>query len=179
MKTALISKICISVGAVAILTLHSLHPNWIPRDAITFGLVVIAVLPWLYAVVEEAGFGGYKVKFRALEVKTDQLQANFEKTRTRIDNLVIRSMSLRTLGNLKKVASGNFGVYYLGTGISRELSFLESLGYVSFKCKGIDDIPQNGHERNLNLSDFVELTSFGKEYLELRDVVEQRLTDQR
>ena len=118
---------------------------------------------------------GWKFEFRELEAKTAKLQQEVEATRRRIDNLVITSISPRKHGDLQKIASRNFRPYFLGTGLSRELSYLENIGYINFKCKGIDDIPQNGHEpEELNLADFVEITAFGEEYLALREVVVKR-----
>ncbi|EMI18261.1 hypothetical protein RMSM_04822 [Rhodopirellula maiorica SM1] len=122
--------------------------------------------------------GGWKFEFRELEAKTRKMHQEIEATRRRIDNLIITSISPRTLGNLKKIASHDFKPYFIGTGLSRELSYLESIGYINFRCKGIDDIPKNGHEpRELNLAEFVEITPFGEEYLALRDVVVKRNAD--
>ena len=175
----LASRYVITVAAVALIIVRQIRPDLLPDDTITIALLIVAILPWIEFIVSSAEFpGGWRVQFRELKAETTKLQKEVESTRRRIDDLVITSISPRTLGNLAKIASGNFKPYFLGTGLSRELTYLENIGYISFKCKGIDDIPQNGHEpKELNLADFVQITPFGEEYIALREVIAKRKLD--
>jgi hypothetical protein len=60
-------KIAISIAAVGLIGVHAAWPS-VKVDAVTLGLVIVAILPWLSAVVESAEFpGGWKIKFRDLE----------------------------------------------------------------------------------------------------------------
>src|SRR5207249_5231206 len=60
-------KFFISGAAIALIGAHAAWPN-LKVDAITLGLFIVAVLPWLSTVVESAEFpGGWKIKFRDLE----------------------------------------------------------------------------------------------------------------
>jgi hypothetical protein len=169
-------KVIVSIAALGALLVRVLRRDLIPADAVTVTLIVAAVLPWLGALFDTAEFpGGWKFKFRELENRTNELQDEVEKTRRRIDDLFVSAMSPLALQNLGKIASGNFGPYFLGQGLSWQLLHFASIGYISFKCRGIDEIPQNGHQpKELNLSDFVEVTDLGREYLALRELIDRR-----
>ncbi len=41
----LITKLLFSVGAVALIMIRKIQPNLLPADAVTLGLLVVAVLP--------------------------------------------------------------------------------------------------------------------------------------
>jgi hypothetical protein len=56
----------ISLAAVCVIVIRILFPD-LKIDAITFGLIVVAVLPWLSELIDTAKFpGGWEVKFRDL-----------------------------------------------------------------------------------------------------------------
>jgi hypothetical protein len=60
-------KIPVSVGAVALVAIHLTWPS-LKVDAITLGLAIVAVLPWLSTLLESAKFpGGWEVKFRDVQ----------------------------------------------------------------------------------------------------------------
>lgn len=158
-----------TASALAIIMVRTKYPSLLPDDKITLGLLIAAILPWILSFLSEVELpGGLKFKVRQLENKTAVLEEEVERTRKQIDNLMINSMSPKTLGQLKKISSGKFGTYWLGIGLSRELSYLENIGYITFKppCEGIEDIPKDG--KNLDLSNYVSITPQGKEYLDLR-----------
>ena len=55
-------KVVITTVAVAVIVLRIYHPD-LKIDAITFGLMVVAVLPWLSELIESAKFpGGWEVQ---------------------------------------------------------------------------------------------------------------------
>ena len=169
-------RVIVSAGALIALGVRYYRPYFLVSDALTLGLLVVVILPWAGYLFDSAELpGGWKFKFRELEKKTDALQDQAEKSRQRIDSLLIASMSPLALSNLQKLASGNFGSFYRGQGLTWQLLYFASIGYISFKCRGIDEIPVNGEEPvKLNLSDYVDITDFGREYLALRDVLVKR-----
>lgn len=60
-------KVIISLIALALIAAHLIWPQ-LTVDAITLGLLVVAILPWLSTVIESAKFpGGWEVKFRDLQ----------------------------------------------------------------------------------------------------------------
>jgi hypothetical protein len=59
-------KIVISAAAISVIIVRIWKPD-LKIDAITFGLIVVAILPWLSELIESAKFpGGWEVKFRDL-----------------------------------------------------------------------------------------------------------------
>ncbi len=165
----------ITVGALSAAIAHMLWPKFVP-DAITAGLLFIAVLPWLTPIIksiEVPGVGKLELQVQEVRERQHQLQEEIEKSRYRIYNLVIASMSPLALQNLMKIASGNFGPFFRGQGLTWQLLHFANIGYISFKCRGIDDIPVDG-ERAGNLSEYVEITNLGKEYLILRENIEKQ-----
>jgi hypothetical protein len=63
----MIFKLCISLVAAAAIVLHALLPHF-RIDAITIGLLVIGIIPWLSKVIDSFELpGGWKLKFRDLE----------------------------------------------------------------------------------------------------------------
>jgi len=63
----MIAKILVSAGAVAFIMARLMWPD-LKVDAITLGLVIVAVLPWLSSLIESAKFpGGWEVKFRDVQ----------------------------------------------------------------------------------------------------------------
>lgn len=99
-------KYVVTVFALALVIVRQFNPTLLPDDTITIAPLIVAILPWMPALVGSAEFpGGWKFEFRELEAKTAKLQQEVEATRRRIDNLVITSISPRTLGNLEKIRS--------------------------------------------------------------------------
>jgi hypothetical protein len=61
-------NVAISVCAIGIIIARLIWPN-LKIDAITLGLIIVAILPWLSGLIESAKFpGGWEVKFR--DIKT-------------------------------------------------------------------------------------------------------------
>jgi hypothetical protein len=60
-------KLAISTGAVLVIVARVIWPD-LKVDAITLGLLVVAILPWLSVLIESAKFpGGWEVKFRNVQ----------------------------------------------------------------------------------------------------------------
>lgn len=71
-------KIGITVAAGLLIIARLLWPN-IKIDAITIGLFIAAILPWLTSLIESAKLpGGWEVKFRDLKSASDALPAQAE-----------------------------------------------------------------------------------------------------
>jgi len=59
-------KAAISAAAIGVIILRLRYPE-LKIDAITFGLILVAILPWLSELIESAKFpGGWEIKFRDL-----------------------------------------------------------------------------------------------------------------
>jgi hypothetical protein len=57
-------KAIISLGGIGVILLRIYYPD-LKIDAITLGLIIVVVLPWLSELIESAKFpGGWEVKFR-------------------------------------------------------------------------------------------------------------------
>lgn len=66
-------KLLISLAALVLLIVHLAFPK-LKVDAITLGLFVLLVLPWLSALVKSAEFpGGWKVEFQELKDASDKV----------------------------------------------------------------------------------------------------------
>jgi hypothetical protein len=89
-KKRSIFQIVISITAIALIVLHGQCPKVLPSDTITIGLVGVAILPWLFDVLEEAELSGWgKIKFRKLEARTEELLQITAETQRRLDQLIV------------------------------------------------------------------------------------------
>ena len=67
MRDHFVLKVAISLGAALVVVARLIWPD-LKIDAVTFGLLVLAVLPWMTTLIESAKFpGGWEVKFRSVE----------------------------------------------------------------------------------------------------------------
>jgi hypothetical protein len=122
---------------------------------------------------------GLEIKLQKLDTKVNatndklkEAQAEIEANKEKVDNLFLLSMGPDIYTNLKKIASGHFGKYYKPNagGLDRELRHLRNIGYVEVKDNSISEIPEHGE----NLSEYVWATETGKDFVTLRESVEQR-----
>ena len=68
-------KIAISLVALAILGGHVIWPS-LTIDAISLGLLIVALLPWASSLIESAKFpGGWEIKFRDLKKASDKIES--------------------------------------------------------------------------------------------------------
>ncbi|KAB8331322.1 DUF805 domain-containing protein [Scytonema tolypothrichoides VB-61278] len=102
-----------------------------------------------------------------LDSKINSIGKKISTTKARTDKLVLLSMSKSMFETLKKLAAGSFGVYEMSDALERELYHLKDIGYV--EVGRIRDIPYKDN----NLCDYVKVTDFGKQYIELRKSTEE------
>jgi hypothetical protein len=57
MKEQFWLKVFISIVALGVILARLVWPN-LRLDAITLGLIIVAILPWLSTIIESAKFGG-------------------------------------------------------------------------------------------------------------------------
>lgn len=66
-------KLIVSGSAIAVIVIRILFPD-LRIDSITFGLMLVAILPWLSELIESAKFpGGWEVKFRDVKAAGDKV----------------------------------------------------------------------------------------------------------
>ena len=162
------------LGALAIASAHLIQPA-LKIDAITLGLLVIAILPWLPRLLESAKLpGGWEVTFRRLETTvhdqgaqiSDQ-KAQITSLQETINNLVKYSMSSSVFNHLAGIACMYEYRYANNEGFRREMYFLRDNGFIRPKSKpGFLDFDDslNGH----NLVDVAEPTEIGWDAIKLR-----------
>ena len=86
-------KMLLSLGAIVLIVLRFRWPD-LKIDAVTLGLLIVALLPWFFSFLESAEFpGGWKVKFRELRGVIQQQEQQIESQQEIINQLVIFSMS--------------------------------------------------------------------------------------
>lgn len=160
MKAEWVVRLAISLAAIVLASAHS-YFGILVDDTLTWLLLVLAVLPWVYSLIEElAGPGGWKVRFREIE-------RNQEKV---MDMLVTFSMSGFIYGTLQKVyfAQRSDSAKEYDPNYEKEhLRFLHDHGYINF-------IDVNSLNKGDNLADKIVLTPAGKEYVHIREEAETR-----
>src|SRR6266487_1327283 len=68
-------KLAMTGGAVAVIVARLLWPG-LKLDAVTLGLLVVAVLPWLSPLIKSAEFpGGWKIEFQDVKDAGDKVTA--------------------------------------------------------------------------------------------------------
>lgn len=145
--------------------------NWlgIKEQAVIVALLLLPLL--VYGIVsgrisELTGPGGWGAKFA--ELKTE-----IERTKVKIEELFLLSMSEAAFSNLAKLHDGWTGEYWLDpelrSGLATELNHFKLLGYIDFNGQehvfGVGNVPK-GNQRNL--SRYIGLTDLGKEYVRAR-----------
>ena len=66
----------ISGLAISVIWLRIWKPD-LKIDALTFGLIIVAILPWLSELIESAKFpGGWEIKFRDLEKAAEKVTSD-------------------------------------------------------------------------------------------------------
>jgi hypothetical protein len=161
-KSSLPIKVAVSAAAVLLIALRASQPSLLPADAVTVGLLIAVVLPWLGSLLDTAEFpGGWKLKFRELKIEQ-------EKQRDEIEGLRFLMTSFVTddeLGHLTKLASGSPFPYHKSDPFIAELRRLRSLGLIANQPeKGIAGMPSAG-----DLREIFAITARGRTYLQMRE----------
>jgi hypothetical protein len=167
------AKVYFSLGALILVGIHADWPQTL--DQIGLLLLLIAILPWvipyLRANFTSIEFGAAKLAL--VERKLEEQSQKLGEQSRRIDQLYIASMPDKVFQHIEKLADpAGYKNFYLGTGLRRELEYLENLGFIQFNepLKGIDDfLDQFRDKEGDNLSKFIELTPAGKLFFKLRE----------
>ena len=96
------------------------------------------------------------------------MRRELDELNAKVARLFLTTMSPSMYTNLKKLASGSFGTYEMNKGLDRELHHLRDIGYIDIHS--IKAIPGSG----TNLSEHVEVTATGKQFVDLRESVAQQ-----
>ena len=159
-------KILFSVGAVILILIRVIRPYLLSSDALTLGLLIVAILPWLSSFIDTAEFpGGWKVSFRRLEAEQKRQKSEIDSLRF----LVSAFLTDDELTHLKKLAIGDDFSYNRNDRFVAELRRLRDLGLIrKTSATHIRDLPEKGYLKN-----YLQITNLGHTYLRLRTEVEE------
>ncbi len=104
----------------------------------------------------------------SFENKINGVNKKIGTAKTRVDKLILLSMSKPTYETLKKINSGNFGAYKMSESLERDVYHLLDLGYIN-SIEKIRSIPYEGN----NLSEYLKVNDTGKQFIDLRKSVEE------
>ena len=181
-RNAFYVRMGISFCALTLLILHKLYPDLLPTDKIAIGLLVVAALPWIFTVISEAEFGGWKVKFREVE-KEQQRQADEIEW---IKFLMRNFLTQYELDHLKKLASLEPFWFDFNSGtksyFDRELRRLLELNLIErepnmgirgllYDRQGIQKISNKDVK---DVKKYLRITKEGSDYLKMRDEMTDR-----
>jgi hypothetical protein len=147
-------KVAITAVAVALAVVRLVWPD-LRIDAVCLALLVVAALPWFYAILESAEFpGGLKVSFRRL--KEDVTTLKF---------LVTHFLTDDELVHLRKLADeAPFPFQWLPS-FEQELRHLRGLRFIEPRTdKGFRALFAEGKDVN----DYFRITKRGRQYLKMR-----------
>jgi len=168
-------KLLISVGAFIFILIHLLAPT-VPVDAITIGLLIVVILPWLSTLIESAELpGGWKVTFREIQAEQKQQRSDLDTLKFLVSHFVTDD----ELAHLKKLSQGDLFPFKVSaeTGFfEKELRRLRALGLIAgHPGKGIGSLLKQGGD----VKEHFFVTDRGMEYLRLREQVEATETGQK
>jgi hypothetical protein len=163
-----LGKIAISIVAAIFLIFHWLHRELV-FDASTWGLIGIAVLPWvsgfLPELIDTARFAGLEIKFKHLKSKQETLQDQLETLKLLV-NFVVTDDELK---HLRKFASASIEPWPVDLRapsnefFEQELRRLRAMKLI--EGLGLSSLFQHGG----NVKERLKITKSGLKYLELRD----------
>lgn len=133
------------------------------------GLLILS--PRVFDLIElTVSNTGLTAKIRDVEKKVDQAKQEIEQTGQKIDQIFAQTMSPAMFENLRKLSSGDFGKYSTeSSGLLRELRHLRDVGYIEVEG-ALGNLPREGE----NLSQYVRVTPVGKEFVALRESLQER-----
>jgi hypothetical protein len=115
-------SVAISLAALSVAAVHVALPDK-KIDAITVGLLVVAVIPWLAPILKSIeGPGGWKVEFRELEQKVEEKAREVEELSTRVqqlEGLVFHGEAAPELRESLSGALASFDAYLQELGLGR------------------------------------------------------------
>ncbi|QHG16018.1 hypothetical protein [Nostoc sp. ATCC 53789] len=112
----------------------------------------------------------------AVALLNHHLQTRVKGQEDKIAKLYALSMSEDAFYQLKKLATGAFGAFWidpeLRVGLSLELNYFKILGYIKFdqnpRVVDIRDLPKGDHP-NDDLSNYISVTPQGRAFIVLRE----------
>jgi len=124
------------------------------------------------AKIEAIELSDLSTRLEKIENDLTKAKVKIEANEDKIDDLFLLSMGSDIYTSLKKIASGHFGKYHKKPNgiLDRELRYLRVIGYIEVKDNVIGRIPERGE----NLSEYVWTTETGKDFVALRESIEQR-----
>ena len=150
----------------------------LPPDATTLGLLTVAVLPWIYTVLDSAEFpGGWKLQFRKLQAAVDQQDKVIADQQRAINDLVKYSTSASIFHHLCGVALLREYRYRDDDANRREMYFLRDNGML--RPKGSEFLDFNQTVNGRNLVEIAAPTEIGWTCIKLRrqEIPSDMLTD--
>ena len=147
---------------------HMIWPGLV-IDAITLGLLVIAILPWLSTLIERATLpGGWGVNFRIDAVQEEQkIQRNQLEAINHLLNRLITSSELEHLVRIRDGEKYEVEDSKKIRTFLEELRHLASLGFITREPRitigGLGD--QLKTDGRADLKNYVSLTDAGRDYL--------------
>jgi hypothetical protein len=115
----------------------------------------------------------------AVAVLNHLLQRRLNDQGERIDDMYLLSMSEDALLQLRKLASGNFGPYWVDPdmryGLGPELNYLKILGFIQFdRDPAVPDLRELPKGDQPQLSRFVSVTERGHDFIRRRLQTQRR-----
>ena len=166
------AKWSISACAFGLLVIHLLWPG-VAIDEIVFGLVLLAALPWLPAIIESAELpGGWKVQFRKLESEQQRQQGEIDTLKFLVSHFVTED-ELKHLRALASDQPFRFTKDDSASFFETELRRLRAQGLIAgHPGKGVRSLFATNEG---DVKDHFYITDQGKAYLTLREQVDAAL----
>ncbi len=172
-KEMQLAAVFLGIATIGLALLYKLMTGE-ATTGVFIALCFVGVLFMLWYKIDEiklVSFGkdGFKAELEVLREKTS------ENERT-INELIFLSMGDDAFFNLQKLAEGNYGQYKKERhmGLETELYHLRNHGYIVLnkeKARSIHEIPEFGEQ----LSDYIQVTETGKQYIALREKQAKKL----
>lgn len=173
-------RAAISALAVGVLVARQWHPDLLKPDWTTLGLLIVAVLPWTYTLIDSAELpGGWKVRFRQLQAAVDEQQRALAEQQRIINEYVKYSLSASIFDHLCGIALLHEYTYHDGASSRREMYFMRDCGLLRPKGMGFLDFDARLDGRNL--VEIAEPTEIGWNCIRLRrgEIPGNMLSDRR
>jgi hypothetical protein len=147
---------------------NTLTYQW-PRGDKSHTSAVGAACNNIRKIIRDLGISDEKInrQLSDLESRQETTESRINETERRIDRIFAYTMSESMFATLKQLSTGRFGPFKNSAGLRRELRHLRNVGYVTVKG-AVVDLPSEGD----NLSEFVTVTLVGKQFVQLRETLE-------
>jgi hypothetical protein len=166
-------RVALSTCALIAATIHMMFPDRFIPDAITAGLILLGVLPWLAPLIksiEVPGLGKLELVVGEVKEKQQLLQEEVNALRFLVSGFVTDW----EYTHLERLASDRPCFYERGADekdrFINEIIRLRDLGLIAKRIDyALYNIPTSG-----DLKEYVELTARGRTYLTLREQLQEK-----